>query len=477
MRERLRIFYPTIRVDVPWRPYVEGEEDPKKDGDETKKNKNRSGDGGRRGRPAVLGKPLPRWHFGGGWGEAEEEGAARGRARPPPSRPEDPLHTPGRGKDATEACLDSLPPPPSRTLSNVPSAVPPLVIECIGLQSADIDPRRAYHPSEHEEGGDGKKKKQKKNMVKSQTKGRDADAPDGLARGDSAAPKPPHLLKTDALEDMNWLPAYHAHTAATAARAGMPAPHTPRDWLSTPLGHPLPPAPFHRGVLGETTLSVRPFLSSEFHFLLGESITLPLLATTPQTVEAQKGSGVESGGGVPTPTTTTVPHALGTPPPLLSSAPTTVVGEVGTITFRLLTSAFDGDGEYPAGVRLPRMASSGGGDGFSPPGRDRHRVPSPSSLAADSLVSTGGKGVLSSSSSSSPTIAAAHAKMMEASTRKNMEAIRFYERRILSRLHAVGSPQLLLFHYLFYEGHIATGEWPESLRLWLDSIPLPSPGV
>lgn len=145
-------------------------------------------------------------------------------------------------------------------------------------------------------------------------------------------------------------------------------------------GKPLPAAPFRRGVLGEAHLSIRALLTKEL-YTMGEAITIPIIAVSSH-----------------------------------SNGRRIAIGQVGTIRFRILSSAFEAD-SYPSMLRLDCTNSS------HPP--------------------------------------------------LDGETIHYYEKRILSRLNQLGASSLAVYHYLLYEHHVASGEWPTSLREWLESLRVP----
>lgn len=163
---------------------------------------------------------------------------------------------------------------------------------------------------------------------------------------------------------------------------------------SSHYGKPLPPAPyFPDTTLGEAKISVRGLLTPGL-YNMGDAITLPIVATTPYT-QRPGGNG--------------------------STVVQKVVGHVGSITFRVMPSAFE-EGTYPPLLRVDVPPPKVNAPPFDP------------------------------------------------------EAIRYYSHRILTRLQAIGASSLVNYHYLLHEHYVASGTWDRSLQEWLKSLQVPRLG-
>eukprot|EP00796_Vickermania_ingenoplastis_P010975 gene10975-7620_t len=180
-------------------------------------------------------------------------------------------------------------------------------------------------------------------------------------------------------------------------------------------GRPLPPAPFHRGALGEAHLSVRAFLIPCL-YEMGERVTVPLVATQ------------EIGGRL------------------------IAVGEVGTVTLHVVSSAFEA-AAYPPALRLDCCAAAA-----AAPARQQGRGRSASYGPMNS------SGVRRSSASS---------MAFSSPPPLDGDAIHYYEQRIGARLRQLGASSLATYHYLVYEQHVASGHWEQSLCQWMESLRVP----
>lgn len=477
-RRTTRTFYPAIRIDVPLRPYkgdsspsspLKGEGGGRGESEMTPREGKRSASGTTReeadwgwddARPAVLGTALVSAPL------RVREDAVRSASRYPPS-PFTGAGGGGGGGEMWGRCASSplssssakgrkrplLPPPPKRRLPGAASAVPPLVLELIGLRCEGVDAEVPSHACEPHEGA-------------------------GRGAG-HALPPPPQTAgeavaeaarRGDPLDDMNWLPTYEHGGGRRGGGAGHAFP--------PPYGRPLPPASYHRGPLGEACLSVRPFLTPSL-YSLGEPVTVPMIAT--REVKGGRRGGEDGAssttrsdgkGGASREIACGMehPHKDNKVVPSHSVA----VGQVGTVTFYIVPCAFDaeeegqgGGGGYPPGVQMPPSL-------WGPRGRNRNRK---GAREMPERKGEGGPGILYNPPPPPPLqghfFSFSGDDEEDSSLRRDVEVVRYYEQRIRSRLEEVGAAHQAIFHYLFYEGHLTTAPWRDHLRHWLGRLTFP----